>query len=268
MDKPPTDPKPSAESEDAPERLDPAISRDVLRAAETCRERFEESPSHHAYQLREILEALGRYPHLIDPVHRFMGSKQCPPKVPGVAPVVAIGGVRVARVATTKDPQTGEDVPVEDERGLLVHQRIGKGRQWEGPSMVATTRWAIAAYDADPLDVAAAVIRDLPPLLKLDCLKYAEMDAEQVGLAIERRLGDGNLRSALIANRGDSGVLPSGLSYAQLAADPEILASIERADQANFDLLGHDDWKEIPEAVLRAILRELGHPRPDNVTRA
>jgi len=163
----------------------------------------------------------------------------------------------------TKDPQTGEDVPVINKDGVPVWQRI-QGRKWEGPSMVRKTRWAIAAYDADPLDVAASVIRDLPPLLKADCRKYAETDPERVGLAIERLL-DENLRSALIAKRGDS--VPANLSYALLAADPEILASIERADQANFDLLGDDQWKQIPENVLLAILKELGRPKPGNVTR-
>jgi hypothetical protein len=182
MDKPPTKAKPSAEPEDAPEQLDADIRRDVLRAAETCSERFEESPSHHAYKLAEILEALGRFPHLIDPVYAFMGSKKCPPKIPGVAPVVAIRGVPVRRLAMTKDPQTGEDVPVEDENGLLVYQRISKGRQWEGPYMVKVTRWAIEEYDADPLDVVAAVIRHLPPLLRADC-RDANRDPDQVGLA-------------------------------------------------------------------------------------
>ena len=168
------------------------------------------------------------------------------------------------RVAMTKDPQTGEDVPVINKDGVPVWQRI-QGRKWEGPSMVRKTRWAIAAYDADPLDVAASVIRDLPPALKADCTKYAKTDAERVGLAIERLLGDGNLRSALIANRGDSGA--ANVDYKTLVANPEIVANIERADQANFDFLGHDDWKEIPEAVLRAILKELGRRKPGNVTR-
>ncbi len=87
MNKPPTKTKPSAEAEDAPERLDAAISRDVLRAAETCRERFKASPSHHAYQLGEILEALGRYPHLIDSVYRLVRSDRRPSKTrPAVKP--------------------------------------------------------------------------------------------------------------------------------------------------------------------------------------
>jgi hypothetical protein len=216
MDKPPTKAKPSAEPEDAPEQLDADVRRDVLRAAETCRDRFEASPSHHAYKLGEILEALGRYPHLIDAVHRFMDSKDCPSKVPGIAPIVAIGGVRVRRVAMTKDPQTGEDVPVEDDDGLLVYQRIGKGRQWEGPSIVRVTARAIEDY-SDPLDVAAAVIRHLPPLLRADC-RDANRDPDQVGLAIAHVLDDPYQR-------------------------------------------------QTPEKVLRAILKELGHPRPDNVTR-
>jgi hypothetical protein len=265
MDKPPTKAKPSAEPEDAPEQLDADVRRDVLRAAETCRERFEASPSHHAYQLREILEALGRYPHLIDAVHRFMGSNDCPPKLPGVARVMAIGGVPVRRWVETKDPKTGKLVPVVDKDGAPVSQKIRKGRQWEGPSMVRKTRWAIAAYDADPLDVAASVIRDLPPPLKADCRKYGETNPERVGLAIKRLLGDGNLRSALIANRGDSGA--ANVDYKTLVANPEIVANIERADQANFDLLGHDDWEQIPAKVFRAILEALGHPKPGNLTR-
>jgi len=91
MDKPPTKAKPSAEPEDAPEQLAADIRRDVLRAAETCRERFKASPSLNAYQLGEILETLARHPHLIEPVQRFIESKKCPPKVPGIAPIVAIG---------------------------------------------------------------------------------------------------------------------------------------------------------------------------------
>ena len=130
--------------------------------------------------------------------------------------------------------------------------------------MIARTRWAIAAYDADPLNVAAAVMNGFPPLLKADCPNWTQMDADQVGLAIADLL-DENLRSALIAKRGDS--VAVNVDYETLVANPEILANIERADQANFDLLGHDDWRKTPEKVLRAILRELGHPAPDNLTR-
>jgi hypothetical protein len=222
MDKPPTKAKPSAEPEDAPEQLDADVRRDVLRAAETCRDRFEASPSHHAYKLGEILEALGRYPHLIDPVYRFMGSKGCPSKVPGIAPIVKIGGVKVRRLAMTKDPKTGEAVPVEGKDGLLVYQKIGKGRQWEGPYMVEVTARAIEDY-SDPLDVAAAVIRHLPPMLREDC-HDANKDPDQVGLGIADLLAD-----------DETGKRKQG-------------------------------WRD-PEAVLRAILRELGHPRAYNVTR-
>jgi hypothetical protein len=122
----------------------------------------------------------------------------------------------------TKDPQTGEDIPVEDENGLLVYQRIGKGRQWEGPSMVRVTARAIEDY-SDPLDVVAAVIRRLPPMLRADC-RDANRDPDHVGLAIAHLLADDG-----------TGKRKQG-------------------------------WRD-PEAVLRAILRELGHPRPDNVTR-
>ena len=222
MDKPPTDSQPSANEPDAPEQMDPKLRRIVLQAAETCRERFDEDPSHDAYKLGAILDALGRHRHLIDPVYDFMGSKKCPPKVPGLARVVAIGGVPVARVAMTKDPKTGENVPVEDERGLLVFQKVGKGRQWEGPSMVRVTALAMEDY-SDPLDVAAYVVRHLPPLLLADC-KDATRDPDQVGFAIADLLVD---------------------------------------DETGKPKRG---WRD-PEAVLRAILKALRHPKPGNVTR-
>jgi len=161
MDKPPIKAKPSDELEDAPEQLDVDVRRAVLRAAETCRGRFDESPSRHSHQLHVILDVLGRYPHLIDPVYRFMDGKDCPSKVPGAAPVVAIGGgVPVRRLVRNKEGEPG-------------YQKI-QGRLWEGPSMVNVTRWAIGAYDADPLDVAAAVMEGMPPLLKADGRKYAD----------------------------------------------------------------------------------------------
>jgi hypothetical protein len=223
MDKPPTDPKPSAEPEDAPEQLDADVRRDVLRAAETCRERFEASPSRSDFQLGEILKALGRYPHLIDPVHRFIESKNCPSRFVniGPAPVVKIGGEPVPRVATTKDPKTGEDVG-EDEFGFPVYGSFKDGRSWEGHAMLYLTRQAIEDY-SDPLDVAAAVIRHLPPMLRTDC-DDANRDPDQVGLAIANLIVD-----------DETGKQPRG-------------------------------WRD-PKAVLRAILRELGHPRPGNVTR-
>lgn len=50
--------------------------------------------------------------------------------------------------------------------------------------------------------------------------------------------------------------------------DLEKLATdLERVDRADIDLLNERGWREIPEKVLRAILRALVHPRPDNVTR-
>ncbi|MBW2629618.1 MAG: hypothetical protein JRE45_18655, partial [Deltaproteobacteria bacterium] len=164
----PTKAKPSAGPEDAPEQLDADIRRDVLRAAETCRERFEASPSRSAYHLAAILDALEHDPRLIDPVYKKVQAIQASRAADsGAAVVTAIGGVPVRRLVRTKDGQ-----PVIDKDGVPIWQRI-QGRKWEGPSMVQRTRWAIAVYDADPLDVAAAVIRDLPPLLKADCRKYA-----------------------------------------------------------------------------------------------
>jgi hypothetical protein len=265
MDKPPTKTKRSAERAKPPEEPDADLRRVLLRAAETCQQRFLDKPTRYAYHLSAILEALERDPRLIDPVYKKVQAIQASrAAASGAAVVTAIGGVPVRRAAMTKDPQTGEDVPVINKDGVPVWQRI-QGRKWEGRSMVAKTRWAIAAYDADPLDVAASVIRDLPPPLKADCRKYGETNPERVGLAIKRLLGDGNLRSALIANRGDSGA--ANVDYKTLVANPEIVANIERADQANFDLLGHDDWEQIPAKVFRAILEALGHPKPGNLTR-
>jgi hypothetical protein len=42
---------------------------------------------------------------------------------------------------------------------------------------------------------------------------------------------------------------------------------MECVDWANIELLNEREWRDIPEKVLRAILRELGRRRPDNVTR-
>lgn len=208
MDKPPTDPKRSAKHEDAPAQPDPKLRRIVLQAAEACREHFDEDPSHDAYGLAEILDSLGRHRHLIDAVHRFMGSKDCPAKT-DPAPVVAIGDVPIRRPVVRKD-------------GDVVYQKIHSGRQWEGPSMVRVAAWAIKEHK-DPLDVASAIITKLPPLLRADC-RHANRDPAQVGLAIAKLI------------ERNAGWNPQG-------------------------------WHD-PEAVLRAVLRELGHPRPDNVTRA
>jgi hypothetical protein len=222
MDEPPTKAKPSAESKDASDQLDAAISRDVLRAAETCRERFDENQTREAYQLGEILDALGRHPYLIDPVYRLVKRELGQPSKTRQAVVTEIGGVRVRRPAMEKDPKTGKNVPVADKEGFPVYQRVGKGRQWEGPSMVRVAAAAIENH-ADPLDVATAIIAKLPPLLRADCRK-ANRDPDQVGLAIADLLID-----------DETGKRKQG-------------------------------WRD-PAAVLRAILRELGHPRSDNVTR-
>ena len=46
-----------------------------------------------------------------------------------------------------------------------------------------------------------------------------------------------------------------------------LAVDLDRVDRANLDLLRGRKWREIPGQVLRAILRELSHPPPDNVTR-
>jgi hypothetical protein len=235
MDKPPTRTKPSRPNRaKPPEELDADLQRALLRAAETCQQRFDEHPTRYAYQLREILEALGRDPHLIDAVHRLLEGRT---GNPAVAPVVAIGGEPVRRRVQTKD-------------GDLVFQKI-RGRPWEGPVMVNRTRWAIGAYDADPLNVATAVMRGLPPLLKADCQKYAAASPERVGLAIAPLL-DNDLRNALIALRKNC----RDANMDDEQADAQCIAYLEKRS-----------LKELPAKVLRAILKELGHPAPDNLTR-
>jgi hypothetical protein len=196
MDKPPTKAKRSAKQEDAPDELDADLRRVLLRAAETYREYFDESPSRPAHQLSVILERMGRNPRLIEATYRFMHRKDSPTWNPGVARITKIGGVAID---------------------------AKRARVWEGPWMVEVTRWAIEEFDADPLDVAAAVVAHLPPMLRADCAD-ATKDPDQVGLDI----------ADLLADDG-TGKTKQG-------------------------------WRD-PEAVLRAILGELRHPRPDNVTR-
>ncbi|MDH3653325.1 MAG: hypothetical protein OEN21_03575 [Myxococcales bacterium] len=60
---------------------------------------------------------------------------------------------------------------------------------WEGPFMINVTRIAIEDSGADPLYVAAYVIRHLPPPLRADCTK-ADCDPIEVGQAIASLLVD------------------------------------------------------------------------------
>lgn len=216
MDKPPTKAKRKPKRAKPPEELDADLRRVLLRAAETCQERFDENPTRYAYHLSIILDALGRHPHLIDPIYRFMESAECPTRFPGVAPVVAIGGVPIRRIVRDKD-----GYPIWNKDGDAIWQRV-QGRKWEGTVMVATTRWAIEEYDGHPENVVAKVVRELPPLLRADC-RDANKDPDEIALAIADLLIDDG-----------TGKRKQG-------------------------------WRD-PEAVLRAILRKLGHPAPDNLT--
>jgi hypothetical protein len=161
------------------------------------------------------------------------------------APVVAIAGVPVR-------------IPRWKKNGSLVWQQL-KGRPSEGAQMVNVTRWAIGVCDGDPLDVAATVIAHLSEPLLAEC-KNANEDPVEVGQKIARRLPD-DLQNAMIALREDS--QDANMDIFQ------IVANAERVDRANMSLLDQPPWKKmkIPEKVLRDILRELSHPRPDNVTR-
>ena len=231
MDTPPAKPKRSSRPSRAkpPEALDTDLRRALLCAAESCDRSFEEKPTHHAFKLGTILRALERDPRLIASIY-----DKLPAAPDGVAVTTAIGGVRVRRAVVNK-------------HGDLVFQSIGEGRHWEGPSMVARTRWAIAAFDAEPLDVAAKVLASFPPLLKADCRRWSEVDADQVGLPIADLLVE--LRSLMVANR------------------ERLRDDAERCYQANTALLDSREWKAIPATVLRTILRKLGHPAPDNLIR-
>ncbi len=93
------------------------------------------------------------------------------------APILSIAGVRVVRWAGWKDD------------GRITYQRLRGGRMWEGPSMTNVTRIAIEDSGADPLYVAAFVIRHLPALLRADC-ENADRDPIEVGQAITSLLVD------------------------------------------------------------------------------
>jgi hypothetical protein len=226
-----------------------------------------------------ILDALERDPGLIDPVYKRLQKIQTDQVVraanAGAAVVTKVGNTAVMRLARTDDGPMIKD-------GNPVWQRV-QGRKWEGASMVAFTRSAIAEYDADPLDVTAAVIDNLPPEPKTDCTKYAATTPERVSEAIARLLPDEGFRSVMIERRlACYDANPNVEQIKDTAAhdrrssscwrgnrdDLEKLeADLDRVDEENAELLKERQWKALPEELLRAILRELGHPKPDNVTR-
>jgi len=184
------------------------------------------------------------------------------PRKVRAAPVVAIAGIPVRIPRWKKD-------------GSLVWQKL-KGRPSEGAEMVNVTRWAIGACDGDPLDVAATVIAHLSEPLLAEC-KDADKDPVEIGRKIAHLLPDEDLRSEMIARRLDcQDANPDveeisenrwRVDRANIGVLDKLSADTERVDQANIDLLHEPQWRNTPEKVLRAILRELDHPRPDNVTR-
>jgi hypothetical protein len=178
------------------------------------------------------------------------------------APVVAIAGVPVRIPKLRKD-------------GSLAWQKL-KGRPSEGAEMVNLTRWAIAVCDGDPPEVVKTVIAHLPEPVLAKC-KHADKDPDEIGREIADLLPDEGLRSEMIAGRldcQDANMDIEQISQNRWRVDranigllDKLLADTERVEQAIIDLLHERPWRKIPEQVLRAILRELGHPRPDNLTR-
>jgi hypothetical protein len=178
------------------------------------------------------------------------------------APVVAIAGVRVRRAVPKKD-------------GTLAWQKL-KGRPSEGAELVNLTRWAIAVCDGDPLEVVKTVIAHLPEPVRAKC-KNVDRDPVEIGREIARLIPDKDLRDNMIERRLDC--FDRYPDVEEIADDrfqvdranvhllDKLRADLERVDRANIELLQQSKWRKIPEKVLRAILRELGRPRPDNVTR-
>jgi len=178
------------------------------------------------------------------------------------APVVAIAGVKVMRSVPRKD-------------GSLAWQKL-RGRPSEGAELVNLARWAIAVCNGDPAEVVKTVIARLPEPVLAKC-KHANKNPNEIGRKIARLIPDKGLRSKMIDRRLDC--LDRYPDVEEIAEDrfrvdeanidflDQLRADLERVDRANIDLLNEREWREIPEKVLRAILRELGHPRPDNLTR-
>jgi len=184
-----------------------------------------------------------------------------PRKVPA-APVVAIAGVPVRIPRWKKD-------------GSLAWQKL-KGRPSEGAQMVNLTRWAIAVCDGDPSEAVKTVIARLPEPVLAKC-KNANRDPDEIGREIADLLPDEGLRSEMIARRLDCQEANPDVEQisenrwrvdeANIALVDKLLADMEHVDRASIDLLRERPWRKIPEKVLLVILRELGYPRPDNVTR-
>jgi hypothetical protein len=191
---------------------------------------------------------------------RIAEAEEMPgPRQEEPAPVVAIAGARVMRPVPRRD-------------GSLAWQKL-RGRPSEGAELVNLTRWAIAVCDADPLEVVKTVIAHLPESTLAKC-DDAGKDPVEISRKVARLLPDQDLRSAMTDRRLDC--FDANPDVEEISEDRwrgenidlhKLAADMERVDQANLDLLHEPQWREIPKEVLRAILRELGRPRTDNLTR-
>jgi len=135
------------------------------------------------------------------------------------------------------------------------------------------TRSTIAFCDGEPLEVVQTVIARLPEAVLAKCTK-ASADPVEISRKIERHLSDEGLRSEMIDRRQAcyeahpdvESISESGLRGTSAELD-SFVAAMDAVDQANLDLLCQDKWNKVPKKVLRAILRGLGYPKPENLTR-
>jgi hypothetical protein len=175
------------------------------------------------------------------------------------APIVAVAGVYFRRPVWKKD-------------GSLVWQKF-RGHPSRGAELISLTRSTIAFCDGEPLEVVQTVIARLPEAVLAKCTK-ASADPVEISRKIERHLSDEGLRSEMIDRRQAcyeahpdvESISESGLRGTSAELD-SFVAAMDAVDQANLDLLCQDKWNKVPKKVLRAILRGLGYPKPENLTR-
>lgn len=175
------------------------------------------------------------------------------------APIVAVAGVYFRRPVWKKD-------------GSLVWQKF-RGHPSRGAELISLTRSTIAECDGDPLEVVQKVISDLPEAVLAKCTN-ASADPVEISRKIERHLPDEGLRSEMNdrrqacyeAHQNVESISGSGWRGTNAELD-SFVAAMDAVDQANLDLLRGREWREIPEKVLRAILRRLGYRKPENLTR-
>lgn len=186
-------------------------------------------------------------------------AEQAPePRKVKPAPVVRIAGRRVRIPKTKKD-------------GSVSWQRK-RGHPSQGAELVSLTRWAIAVCDGEPLEVVQTVIARLPEAVLAKC-QNASADRVEISRKIERHLPDEGLRSEMNDRRqacyeahpNIESISESGWRGTSAELD-SLAAAMEAVDQANLELLGGREWREIPEKVMHAILTGLRYPRSDNLT--